>query len=96
MIDVLHLSIALVVGMVLGLFHFGTLWLTVRYLPRGRRPTLLTVGSFFARTAVSVLGFYLVMGGRWERLLACLFGFMVIRGFLVRRWRPERTNVSAK
>jgi F1F0 ATPase subunit 2 len=96
MVDVLHLIIAFAAGMALGLFHFGTLWLTVRGLPRARRPAVLTVGSFFARTAVSVLGFYLIMAGHWERLLACLFGFVLIRGFLVRRWRPERTNLPAK
>jgi F1F0 ATPase subunit 2 len=96
MVDVLHLSIAFAAGMVLGLFHFGTLWLTVRQVPKARRPELLTLGSFLARTGVSVLGFYLVMGGHWERLLVCLFGFILMRIFLVRRWRCERTNLEAK
>lgn len=94
--DVLHLIIAFAAGMALGLFHFGTLWLTVRQVPKARRPELLTLGSFLARTGVSVLGFYLVMGGYWERLVACLFGFILTRTFLVRRWRPERTNLPAK
>jgi F1F0 ATPase subunit 2 len=96
MADVLHLSIAFAAGMALGLFHFGTLWLTVRSLPGARRPGLLTVASLFARTAVTVVSFYFIMGGHWERLLACLFGFLLTRRFLLRRWRPEQTNPPAK
>jgi F1F0 ATPase subunit 2 len=75
--------------MALGLFYFGGLWLTVRHLPSSRSPALLTLGSFLGRTAVTLTGFYLVMGGRWERLLACFVGFLLMRTILVARWRPE-------
>jgi F1F0 ATPase subunit 2 len=74
----------------LGLFYFGGLWLTVRQLPTCRWPAPLLVGSFLGRTALTLVGFYLIMGGRWERMLACLVGFMMARLFLVSRLRPER------
>jgi F1F0 ATPase subunit 2 len=37
------------------------------------------VGSFVVRTGVTLGGFYLIGDGRWERLAACLLGFVVAR-----------------
>jgi F1F0 ATPase subunit 2 len=96
MIDVFHISIAFAAGLLLGLFYFGTLWLTVRHLPKTRMPALWALGSFFARTGITLFGFYLATAGHWERLLVCLLGFMAMRKFLVRHWKPERTNLLAK
>lgn len=39
---------------------------------------LLAIGSFLLRLGVSLIGFYLVMGAHWERLLVCLLGFLVM------------------
>ncbi len=86
----LPLALAAVAGMGLGLFYFGGLWLTSRQMPTCRRPTPLLVVSFLGRTAVVLAGFYVVMGGRWERILACLVGFMLARFLLVYHLRPER------
>jgi hypothetical protein len=43
------------------------------------------LGSFWLRTAVSLLLFYLIMGGEAERLMAALLGFMGMR-FMFSRW----------
>lgn len=83
------LVVACATGMGLGLFYFGGLWLTVRGLPSRRYPVPLFLGSFILRTAVALVGFYLVMGDRWERALACLAGFIVVRQLLVSRLRSE-------
>ena len=88
MSQVFPLVLAWAAGMGLGVFYFGGLWLTVRQLPASRRPALLFLGSFAVRTAVALVGFYLVMGGRWERALGCLVGFMMARLMLVSRLRP--------
>ena len=77
-------------GMGLGLFYFGGLWLTIRQLPTCRWPVPVLLGSYVGRMAVVLVGFYFVMGGRWERVLACLVGFMMARFLLVARLRPER------
>lgn len=77
---------ALVVGLLLGLFYFGGLYWTVCRLATSRQPVLLTLGSFWARLLVTVAGFYLVAEGRWQRLLACLVGFVIMRTLLVFRW----------
>lgn len=83
--EALPLLLAGAMGMALGLFFFGGLFLTIRRLPTTRRPVALTLGSLVARMAVALAGFYLVGAGRWERLLACLAGFVIMR-FIVVRW----------
>ena len=85
-----HLVLAVLAGVGLGLFYFGGLWLTVRQLPACPWPALLMVGSYVGRTAVVLTGFYFVMDGRGERILACLVGFIAARFLLVSRLRPER------
>jgi F1F0 ATPase subunit 2 len=89
------LIVALLAGGLLGVVHFGGLRITLDYLPRVTRRELLLVGSFLVRVALCLGGFYLVMGGHWERLLACMLGFMVIRHMLVRRWQPRGSGASA-
>jgi len=82
------LMVGLAAGMVLGIFFFGGLWLTLRKLPDAKNPVVLTLGSFFVRVAVSVSGFYLaVRAGGLEGLLACLAGFMLVKFALVNRLR---------
>lgn len=87
------LALACTAGMALGLFYFGGLWLTVRQLSRQRRPLPLFLGSFLGRTVLVVAGFYFVMGGRWERMLACLAGFIMARLLLTSRLRQEASPV---
>jgi len=86
--QLLTLFLAFVAGLVLGLFYFGGLWLTVQRLPQSRHPGLLTLASLVVRLGVTLAAFYLVMGGRWERLLVCLAGFLLVRFLLVRRLGP--------
>lgn len=90
MSELLSLALALLAGFGLGLLYFGGLWLTVRQLPVTRYPLLLTLGSFFGRIGISVVGFYFVMGSHWERLLACLLTFLWMRNLLVQRLQPTR------
>ncbi len=86
------LALAWAAGIGLGLFYFGGLWLTVRQLPTCRWPVPMVMASFVLRTAVVVLGFYAVMGGHWERVLACLVGFAMVRLFMVSRLRAEQAS----
>jgi F1F0 ATPase subunit 2 len=90
LIDLANLFLALSAGAFLGVFYFGALWLTVQRLTRAKRPGLLFLGSYVVRMAVTLVGFYLVMGGQWERLLACVAGFLLARQFLVRYLQPSQ------
>lgn len=87
---VLDLAIAFLAGVGLGCVYFLGLWWTVRNLPFAHRPALLSLGSLILRMGLVLTGFYFVMDGRWEMLLACLSGFIAVRGLLVRRLGPER------
>jgi F1F0 ATPase subunit 2 len=85
-----ELGLAFAAGLGIGGFYFLALWLTVRRLPKARFPACLTLGSYLVRAAVSMAAFYLVMAGCWERMLASLLGFVVMRFLLVRRLQPQK------
>lgn len=89
MSEVVLLLLSLIAGVGLGLLYFGGLWWTVRKLPTASSPALLILASLAIRTGLAILGFYLVMAGRWERLLACLAGFLLVRTLLVNRLGPH-------
>lgn len=80
---------SLITGLVLGIFYFGGLWLTIRRLPETRRPALLALGSLGGRLGVTLLVVYLVTGGHWAKIGVCLLGFFVMRTILVQRWQPR-------
>ena len=86
--------VSLVTGAVLGTFYFGGLWITVRRLAVTQQPALVTLVSFVVRAVVVLLGFYFVMGGRWERLVACLGGFLLARMLFIRRLRHMEQESS--
>ncbi len=84
-------SIAALAGLLLGLFYFGGLWLTVRGITCGKRPGMLMLASFVLRLLVALSGFYMVMDGGPGRLIACLGGFLLMRYILtkaVKRGEP--------
>lgn len=88
-----RLVLAWVSGGGLGALFFGGLWWTVRKGVSAKQPALWFVGSMFLRLGISLAGFYLVSGLRWERLLACLLGFAMARPavtWLTRAPRRER------
>jgi len=77
------------IGFVLGIFYFSFLWFTVQRLVSSSHPVALMVGSGVVRLSVALLGFYLIVGGHWERLLIALAGFLIARTLLIARWRPQ-------
>jgi len=75
----------LLVGLGLGLFYFGGLWLTIKNMNQARSPIVLTLGSFIIRTgAVFLVLIYVARQGNWENILILLAGFIVSRIFLSR------------
>jgi F1F0 ATPase subunit 2 len=77
--DILVFAIALLSGLLLGVFFFGGLWWTVRRGLFSAAPALWFSVSVLARTGVAIGGFYVVSHGEWRRLLACLLGFFISR-----------------
>jgi F1F0 ATPase subunit 2 len=79
------LALSFFMGVVLGTFYFGGLWLTIKRLPRSTQPTLLSLGSFFVRSLVCILVFYLIIGSGIGALLLCLAGFVLTKIALIRK-----------
>lgn len=88
MTDPLALLLALLAGAVLGAVYFGGLWWTVRKAVTARQPALWFFGSLMLRMAIVLPGFYFASGGHWQRLLACLLGFVIARFMLMRLAGP--------
>jgi F1F0 ATPase subunit 2 len=80
----LTLALAGVAGGTLGTIFFGGLWWTVRRGVSSKQPAPWFFGSLLLRMSIALAGFYFVSGGHWERLVVCLFGFMMAR-LIVRR-----------
>ena len=77
--EFLFLAVPLATGLVLGALFFGGLWWTVGRALSSPQPALWFLASKLLRTAVVLGGFYEVGGGRWERWLLCLAGFVLSR-----------------
>ena len=80
-----YLILAFITGMALGAFFSLNLWVSVRRMADEHTPWYIVYGNFMLRMGVVVIGFYLVMAGHWERMLAALLGFVLMREILVRR-----------
>ncbi len=85
-----QIALGVSAGLLMGLFFFGGLWLTVRRVTAPcRRPMLLVLISFLIRGAVMALCFYaLARWAGWVAILASLAGMMVVRGMLNHVTRP--------
>ena len=90
MIEVVGWSLAVLGGAALGLFYYAGLWFTLRRLPEQAHPALWVFGSFTVRLAVSMAGFYFILGPDRDltRLGVALLAFIVARVLLTRRLRP--------
>ncbi len=77
--DILPLLLPLIIGAGLGVFFFGTLLWTVRYAIASKFVALWFLASWLLRTVIVLFGFYIVSAGHWDRLVACLLGFVIAR-----------------
>ena len=66
-------------GILLGIFFYGGLWLTVRRLATTHHPFALSLGSLLLRMAVTLAGFVFVLHGRWQNAAVALVGFTAAR-----------------
>jgi F1F0 ATPase subunit 2 len=96
--ETMTLLLAWVAGGLLGALFFGGLWWTVRRGVSSPRPALWFFGSLLMRMSIALAGFYFVGRGNWERLVACLIGFIIARLIVIRLTRTsnEHCNSIAK
>ncbi|CAN5357069.1 ATP synthase subunit I [soil metagenome] len=94
--ETLTLVLASVAGGALGAIFFGGLWWTVRKSVTSGKPALWMLASLLLRMGIALAGFYLVSDGDWQRLLACLAGFVMARQIVMRLCRlPEENQARA-
>ena len=82
--ETLNLALALVTGVLLGAIYFGGLWWTVHKGLSSNQPVLWFLGSLLLRTGIALAGFAFFARGHWQRLLACLLGFVMARHIVTR------------
>jgi F1F0 ATPase subunit 2 len=85
--NILLISLAGMTGIVLGIFFFGGLWITVRKSVSSNQPALWFLLSLILRVSITMLGFYYVSAGSWQKLTACLIGFTLARFLVIYRTR---------
>jgi len=91
--NMLALTTAAIAGVLLGVLFFGGLWWTVRKGLTSTRPVLWFLASSVLRTGMVLIGFYVASGGHWQRLIACLIGFVIAR-FAVTRLTQGGVHAS--
>jgi F1F0 ATPase subunit 2 len=82
---ILRLAFDVMGGILLGLFFYGGLWLTVRRFPTTHHPLALALGSLLLRMSITLAAFYLVIDGQWQNAVAALIGFTAARVLIVHR-----------
>ena len=95
--EAMTLTLAWTAGIFLGAIFFGGLWWTIRKGVTAKQPALWFLGSMLLRMGIALTGFYFVSGRDWERLLMCLFGFLMARmlvTYLTRLPAGNRTHLE--
>jgi F1F0 ATPase subunit 2 len=90
--EALRLVLTWLAGGALGTIFFGGLWWTVRKGALSRQPALWFCGSLLVRMSLALAGFYFVGSRHWERLLVCLFGFVM--GRIAVTWLTRHPTVE--
>ena len=90
--EALHVTLALVTGVLLGAIFFGGLWWTVQKGVSSKWSALWFFGSLLLRTSIVLAGFYFIARGHWERLLVCLVGFVMARSIVTWLTRSPGEN----
>jgi F1F0 ATPase subunit 2 len=85
-----------IAGGVLGAVFFGGLWWTVRKGIASKQPALWFLGSVLLRTSITLAGFYAVSGSHWDRMTACLAGFLLARVAVTRMTAASAGDASRR
>lgn len=82
--DMAGLVFAFIAGGLLGVFFYFGLWWTVKKGMSSTKPALWFGISMVARTVIALAVFYAVGGNHFQRLVACLAGFIIARLIITR------------
>lgn len=85
----LTLAATVFMGVLIGLFYFGGLRITIDRGLISERPVLWFFTSFVLRTLLTLAGVWWLTGGEPLRLLACMIGFTAARTWMIRTAEPK-------
>jgi F1F0 ATPase subunit 2 len=74
---------AVTAGAALGGVFFVGLWWTVQLATMARNPAPWFLASLLLRMSVVLAGFYYAGGRHWDRLAACVVGFVAARVIVI-------------
>lgn len=81
---------AIIAGIVLGVFFFGGLYLSVQYLGKVKYPSVLMMASLIIRMAVLVGGLYLIRGDSYLNIPLALMGILLVRIIMTRQVKRKQ------
>jgi F1F0 ATPase subunit 2 len=87
---VLLLLMSFLGGTLLGAFYFNSLWKTVKKVTGEGKQGVFLITGYFIRTGIVLAGFYIIMSGRWERMIAALAGFIIAREIMKRVFGAQK------
>lgn len=82
------------VGIVLGFFYYGVLWLILRKLPQLKNPAIWIGPGLLIRLFTVMAVLYLLFSDSWQQLLIAVLGMLIARTYLIRHIKPNITNVE--
>ena len=95
--EILYRILVFMAGLIMGVFFFGGLWLTVKNTLTSKTPALWVLGSFVLRMGITIFGFYYVASDNLQRLLICMLGFIMARFAIIRITKSiEKKQVHSK
>ena len=75
----LNLIFVFIAGLGLGAIFFGGLYVTVQRGLLSRHLVFWFLSSLLLRMGLVLTGFYFIADDQWQRLLACMLGFIAMR-----------------
>ena len=98
MSEISSFFIALITGLGLGVIFFYGLWRTVDKIITSNSSALWLFGSMITRIGFTMVGFYIITfllsEGKLERLILCLFGFLIARYLMTKIVKVKRVEVN--
>lgn len=91
--EILYSILTLFTGIITGVMFYGGLWYTVQKIITSNLPALWVIGSFMVRVGFTLLVFYYISFGHWQRLPVCLVGFIIARFLVNRITRSDKKNL---
>lgn len=87
---IIQIIISFLLGIILGIFYFGGLWLTVKQLAGANRPALLFVSSFMVRILIFTAGFYYAVTTGILQALICIVSFLITRKVFLKYYENDK------